>query len=71
MTSRNRRRRTSRSLRADDQGYVMMTVIGTMLILSIMVTLTLNWTIQATRGAEASRTTTARSRRRRRGSTTT
>ena len=46
---RNNRRPVSRR----DDGYVMITVIGTMLILSILVTMTLNWTTPATKSGRS------------------
>ena len=46
---RNNRRPVARR----DDGYVMITVIGTMLILSILVTMTLNWTTQATKSGRS------------------
>ena len=45
--------RSFRSSRQDDGGYVLMTVIGAMLVLSLLVTLTLSQSLQATKTGRA------------------
>lgn len=41
------------AFRTDDDGYVMITVLGTMLVLSLFVTLTLTWSLNATKSARS------------------